>query len=331
MRKYKKKIVVIGGGTGSFNVLSGLKKYKNIDLTAVVSMVDDGGSTGILRDEHGVLPPGDIRQCLVALSDASDTMRELFNFRFSEGGLKGHSFGNLFITALEKHTGDFNKSLETVSDVLKVNGSVFPVTLDKVRLIAELNNGEKVYGEGEISDYKKISHYGVKKIYLNKKARANPKAINAIKNADVIVVGPGSFYASLIPNFLVDGVAKAVVVSHAKKVFVCNLMNKYGHTDNFMVSDFVNGIEKLIKPGVFDTIIYNTEFPPEVLLKKYIDEGKPVLLGGNFKDTQSILVGRKLLGKDIYTSKKGDILQRTFIRHDSDKLARVISKICNIS
>lgn len=327
MKKLKKKIVVIGGGTGSFTVLSGLKKYDDIELTAVVSMVDDGGSTGILRDEQGVLPPGDIRQCLVALSLESGLMRELFNFRFSKGGLKGHNFGNLFISAIEKITGDFNKSLEMISEVLKVKGFVVPVTLDKVRLVAELKNGKKLYGEGDISDYQMISRFGVKKIYLNKKVKPNKKAIKAIKEADLIVVGPGSFYSSLIPNFLIPGIAKVFSEAKAKKVFICNIMNKYGHTDDFSVKDFIEGIEKFTGPKAFDFVVYNTKLPSKTLLKKYVDEGEPVCLSNEKINKKRKLIGADLLNKEAKKAVKGDILQRTLIRHDSDKLAKVILNI----
>jgi uncharacterized cofD-like protein len=325
--KRKKKIVVVGGGTGSFTVLSGLKKYDNIELTAVVSMADDGGSTGILRDEQGVLPPGDIRQCLVALSEESGLMRELFNFRFSGGGLSGHNFGNLFISAIEKITGDFNKSLEMISDVLKVKGEVFPVTLDKVRLVAELKNGKKLYGEGDISEYQMISRFGVKRIYLDKKAKANKKALIAIKDADLIVVGPGSLYSSLIPNFLVSDMKKAFSQSKAKKVFICNIMNKYGHTDDFIVLDFVKKMEKFIKKDAFDFVIYNTELPSKNLLKKYVDEGEPVFFDDLSKSSNRKFIGEKLLAEKRQKRLKGDILKRNFIRHDSDKLAKVIMKI----
>jgi len=326
--KKKKKVVVIGGGTGSFTVLSGLKKYDDIELTAIVSMADDGGSTGILRDEYGALPPGDVRQCLVALSEEEKTLRDLFNFRFTSGALRGHSFGNLFITALEKVTGDFDKALEEASKVLKVRGEVVPVTLDKVRLVAELSNGKKLYGEGDISDYQMISRFGIKKIYLDKKAKANKKALNSIKEADMIVVGPGSFYSSLIPNFLVSGISTALKNSKAKKVFICNIMNKYGHTDDFKVEDFVDGIEKFVGKGVFDLVIYNTKIPSAILLKKYMDEGEPVLLGSKNGKKKYKLVGLDILSKSSVKKNKGDVLmQRTFIRHDPDKLGDALTKV----
>ena len=324
MTKQKKKVVVIGGGTGSFTVLSGLKKYNNLDLTAVVSMADDGGSTGKLRDEYGVLPPGDIRQCLVALSEADQLMRELFNFRFSGGSLTGHNLGNIFISAVEKMTGNFNDALKVISMILNVRGLVLPVTLNKVRLQVELNNGKVILGQNEIANNHLVSRFGVKKIYFDKKAKANPEATKAILSADLVVVGPGSFYSSLIPNFLVKGIPEALIATRAKKVFVCNLMNQYGQTDDFTVADFVEGIERFIKPNTFNYIIYNEQIPSGNLLKKYVDEGQPVLLGEKKKNSSHKFVGVKLLNDKIPKRAKGDPLARTLIRHNPEALAKAI-------
>lgn len=322
-----KKVVVIGGGTGSFTVLSGLKRYKNLDLTAIVSMADDGGSTGKLRDEYGVLPPGDIRQCLVALSEADDLMRELFNFRFNGGSFTGHNFGNIFISAVEKMTGNFNDALKVISLILNVRGMVLPVTLDKVRLVAELNNGKVIVGQNEIANNHLVSRFGMKNIYFDKKAKANPEALKAISQADLIVVGPGSFYSSLIPNFLVGGIADALHKSKGKKVFVCNLMNQYGQTDNFTVSDFVAGIERFIKPNTFQYVIYNTQVPSDKLLSKYIDEGQPVLFDKKKSDKYHKFIGTNLVNKNIPKRVSGDIMQRTLIRHDQDQLAKTITSL----
>lgn len=323
----KKKVVVIGGGTGSFTVLSGLKKYDNLDLTAVVSMADDGGSTGKLRDEYGVLPPGDVRQCLVALSETDGLMRELFNFRFSGGSFTGHNFGNIFISAVEKMTGNFNDALKMISNVLNVKGLVLPVTLDKVRLVAELNNGKVITGQNEIANNHLVSRFGVKKIYFDKKAKVNPEALKAIKQADLIVVGPGSFYSSLIPNFLVEGMSEALRKAKGKKVFVCNLMNQYGQTDNYTVADFVAGIESFIKPNTFHYVIYNTETPPVKLLKTYVDEGQPVFLGESKKGSTHKFVGVNLLNNKIPKRVKGDTLVRNLIRHNPEELAKAINNI----
>ncbi|MBI5140489.1 MAG: YvcK family protein [Candidatus Vogelbacteria bacterium] len=321
----RKKVVVIGGGTGSFTVLSGLKKYKNLDLTSIVSMADDGGSTGVLRDEYGVLPPGDIRQCLVALSEADYVTRDLFGFRFSSGSLRGHNFGNIFISALEKMTGDFNVSLRSISKVLKVRGRVLPVTFDNVHLVAELKNGKKLLGQSAIADCRSFC-YEIKKIYFNKIAKANPEALLAIQDADLIVVGPGSFYSSLAPNFLVRGISEAVIKARAKKIFICNLMNQFGQTDNFTVSDFVTAMENFILSGVFHHVLYNTKLPPRSLLKKYSDEGYPVLSPFDLATDKRYyrLIGVNLISDSVPKIVKGDPIKRTLIRHDPDKLAKAI-------
>lgn len=322
-----KKIVVIGGGTGSFTVLSGLKHYP-VDLTAIVTMADDGGSTGRLRDEFGVLPPGDLRQCLVALSDADFVMRELFNHRFEKGELAGHSFGNIFISTLEQVTGSLDKALDLASGILNIRGRVLPVTLTKVHLVTELKNGKVLHGESALGDYQLVSRYGIKRSFLTPAATANPKALLAIKQADLIVVGPGNLYASLIPNFLVRGIAKAFMQSKATKIYVANLMNKNGHTDDFSVSDYVRTLEHAIgKKDVFDVVIYNTKRPPTGLIRKYADEGEPVLCTEECLHSSFELVGTNLLSEKLAQTTKKDLVYRTLIRHDSEKLAKVIVRL----
>lgn len=329
MQKQKqknKKIVVIGGGTGTFTVLSGLKRYP-VDLSAVVTMADDGGSTGRLRDEFGVLPPGDLRQCLVALSEADLVMRKLFNYRFTKGELSGHNFGNIFISTLEQVTGSLDKSLDVAGKILNIRGRVIPVTLSKVELVAELKNGKVLHGESAISDYQLVSRFGIKKIFLKPQAMANPKALAAIKEADLIVVGPGNLYASLIPNFLVSGVGRALASSKAKKVYVTNLMNKNGHTDDFVVSDYVRVLEDAIgKSGVFDAVVYNTKKPDKALVRKYADEGEPVICGPSCMKGKFALIGTNLLANGLAKTAKTDSVRRTLIRHDPDKLAKVLIK-----
>ena len=206
-----KKVVVIGGGTGVFTVLSGLKKY-DYALSAIVTMADDGGSTGVLREEFGMLPPGDVRRALVALS-ASDNkvMSELFNFRFEkESSLKGHSLGNLLLTALEKITGSFSDALKEAVNILNVKGEVIPVTLERTKLHAELENGAIIEGESNIDIPKHDPHLKIINEYLNPKAKANPDAVRAIKEADFVIIGPGDLFTSLIPNLLVDGIPEAI-------------------------------------------------------------------------------------------------------------------------
>lgn len=321
-----KKVVVIGGGTGTFTVLSGLKGY-SFDLTAIVTMADDGGSTGRLRDELGVLPPGDLRQCLVALSDEDTVMRRLFNHRFEKGDLSGHSFGNIFISTLEQVTGSLDHALDLVGDILKIRGRVIPVTLDKVQLIAELKNGKQLIGESALTDYQLVSRFGIKKLHLTPKAKANPKALQAIAEADMIVVGPGNLYSSLIPNLLVDGVSTAIARSKAKKVYITNLMNKSGHTDDFVVSDYVKTLEAIAKRPLFDVVIYNTKRPPVPLLRKYADEGEYVELSPRCIEFGRELIGANLLAEEIHQGAKTDLIRRTLIRHDPKKLAGVIAKL----
>ncbi len=322
MKRLVKNIVVIGGGTGTFTVLLGLKKYPH-NLTAIVSMADDGGSTGRLRDELGVLPPGDIRQCLVALSDADLILRELFNYRFDGGGLEGHSFGNLFISAFEKITGNLDKALEEVSNVLKIKGRVLPITLDRVRLRAKLENGTELEGQHKIDNSWLLSKFGIKKLFLKPRARVNPKAVQAVLEADMIIVGPGNLYCSIIPNFLVKGVAEAIKKSKAIKIYNCNLMTKYGHTDGFSVSSFVEVLEKYLGGKIFDYIVFNIQKPSATLLKKYSSEGEWIKPDMNaLKDKR--FVGANLVSQKIYRQNPADKLKRTLIRHDPDKLAQTI-------
>ncbi len=317
----KPHIVTIGGGTGMFAVLSGLKKY-DVDITAIVSMADDGGSTGKLRDEFGVLPPGDLRQALVALSEGGQVMRQLFTHRFDRGELKGHSFGNIFISTLEQVTGDMDHALDVVGDILKIKGRVVPVTMNNVRLVGELKNGKILEGESMFMEYQLVSKFGIKRMYLTPNATANPKAIEAIRHADLIIVGPGKLYTSLLPNFLVEGITDAVRKSRATKVFINNLMSQLGHTDNFTVTDFVAEFEKFAKGKIFDVVVYNTKRPPQTLLRKYADEGEPVEPGT--LDDHYEFLGANLLAEGVAKTPKVDLLRRTLIRHDPEKLAKVI-------
>lgn len=316
------KIVTIGGGTGQFTLLSGLK-HLPLDLTAIVNMVDTGGSTGILRDELGSLPAGDLRQCLVALSEADQVMRELFTYRFENSSLKGHSFGNLFISTLEQVTGSLDQALERSADILKIKGRVLPVTVDNVHLTMRLKNGKELIGQYAIESYQLISKFGIDRIALEPKGTLNPKARMALDEADVIVVGPGNFYCSIVPNFLVDGMAEAFIASPAKKIFVANLMNRHGQTDDFTIGRYVEELEKSINANVFDAVLYNTEIPPHELVARYVDEGEPLVLTDE-RSTQIQYRGADLLAGTIGTQKQGDLIRRTLIRHDSFKLARAI-------
>ncbi len=266
-------IVTIGGGTGSFTVLSALKDNPAVSLTAIISMSDDGGSTGILRDQYGVLPPGDVRRALVALSEESQIMRDLFNYRFNEGGLQGHSFGNLFIAALEKVTGNFSSALQEASRILNIEGEVAPVTLDNVRLCAKLADGSLVRGETNIDIPHEKNRSAISEVWLEPEARINPSLRRILHSADLIVIGPGDLYTSIIPNFLVKGVREEIRRSKAKKVFLCNLMTKRGETDHFTAKEFLATVEHYLGEDVLDYAIFNNKQPPERLVRKYKRQG----------------------------------------------------------
>ncbi len=266
------RIVTIGGGTGTFMLLSALKEYP-VELCAVISMADDGGSTGLLRDQYGVLPPGDVRRALVALSESSEVMRDIFNYRFQNGGLQGHNFGNIFLTVLEKVTGNFASALREASTILNINGEVVPVTLDDVRLCARLKNGRIIRGETNIDIPKVSNRAPIDEVWLEPEARINPSVKRVFQNADLIILGPGDIYTSIIPNLLVKGVAKELAESKAKKVYICNLMTKRGETDEFKAEDFVREIERYLGKNVLDYVLFNNKRPVDRLIKKYEQEG----------------------------------------------------------
>lgn len=321
-----KHIVTVGGGTGSYTVLSGLKNLPDISLSALVSMADDGGSTGVLRDELGVLPPGDVRQCLVALSEHSDIVRKLMSYRFSEGTLKGHSFGNIFLAALEKVTGEFAEGVEIASEILKVKGSVIPITRDKAELAIELLNGEIVIGENKIQDTN-FQDLGIKIFFYKNSVELNENAKEAIEKADYIILGPGNYYCSVVPNLIVHGFKEAICDSKAKIILPVNLTNKLGHTTHWKVSNYVNDVEKHIGKLV-DFILVNNEMPGEEQIERYeLKEGDGVLVEDDFKDNR--VVRTDLLSRVIIEKNKGDIFlsARGFIRHDSEKMANSINKI----
>ena len=317
-----KKVVVIGGGTGNFTVLSGLKKY-NLDISAIVSMADDGGSTGILRDELGVLPPGDVRQCLVALSDSSRLMRSLMNYRFENGSLQGHSFGNLLLSALEKVTGSFDRAVEEVGRIMVIKGKVIPVTTNKVHLKMLLHNNKLLEGEHEIDVSTEIDK-GFQSIYLEPFPEANSRAIDQIMTADLVILSPGDLYTSLIPNLLVDGVSKALRETGAKKALVVNLMNKRGQTTRFKVNDYLRELKRFIGKDVFDYILVNSSKLPDDLVKLYEQEGDPVQ--NDLKDDPRVNAV-DLVSNEIVQAQKVDQLKRSLIRHDSQKLASELMKI----
>ncbi len=333
MSKRVKKVVCLGGGTGVSIVLSGLKKYP-IDLTAIVTMFDSGGSSGKLRRELGILPLGDIRQCLVVLSNKKN-LTPFFNYRFEKGELKGHNFGNLLIAAAIGATGSLTKAIDKIGKILNVRGKVVPVTLEKADIVAILKNNKKIKEEEKIINCPQVSKIGVKKLFLTTETKANPKAISAIKKADLIVITPGKLYTSVLPIFLVKGISEAVRKSPAKKVFVCNLMTQVGNTDGFSVEDFLTILEEYLGESTIDYVVFNTG----KLSTKQVKEVRKVFPKADFIDYDKNLfkkrnfIGADVIDRQIQKLNSADVLvkganKRTMILHHSDKLAKILFKLC---
>ncbi|MGB4505281.1 MAG: gluconeogenesis factor YvcK family protein [Syntrophaceticus sp.] len=309
------RIAAIGGGTGLPILLRGLKKH-TANITAIVTVADDGGSSGRLRGEFGILPPGDIRNCLVALAETETLMEKLFNYRFGMGdGLAGHSLGNLLITALVDITGDFKVAIQEVSHVLKVRGQVLPSTLDQVTLNAELADGTHIFGESRISQ----ADIPLKRVFLTPASCiAVPEAVSAIQQADLILLGPGSLFTSVLPNLLVPGIATAIKQSRAVKCYICNIMTQPGETTNFKASDHLAAIYD--HAGVYpDYIIVNNKRIAQANLEKYAKEG-----------AKEVVVDHHMLQKMGVRVVKGDFLdEQDLVRHDPQKLARAVLSIAD--
>ncbi|MCX7589486.1 MAG: YvcK family protein [bacterium] len=328
-----KKIVTIGGGTGSFVLLSGLKKYP-VKLSAIVNMIDSGGSTGILRDELGVLPPGDVRQCLVALSDSSNEIRKLMNYRFDRGIFKGHSFGNLFLGVLEKINKNFIDAVDKASKILNIKGEIIPAIISNSHLYIKLKNGYILKGEHEISSNQNILKFGIDKIYLKPKPKINPKAIKRILDADMVVIGPGSLYSSILPNLIIPEIKNAILKSKALVVFNCNLVNKKGQTNNFTLRNYVDLIHFYLGKERINFVTFNNKKPQDFLIKKYIKKGEDLICLGEIDNNRKykIILSNLLNLKNKIYLDKNDLLikQRSLIRHDSQKLAKILMFILEL-
>ncbi len=307
------KIVVIGGGTGLSNLLRGLKHY-SANITAIVTVADDGGSSGRLRREIGVLPPGDIRNCLSALADEEKLLTELFKYRFEAGsGLVGHSFGNLFLTAMSEVTGDLEQAIAASSKVLAIRGQVLPATLSDVQLWAELKDGRRIVGESKIAEARgQIVNIGC----LPANPPALPKAIKAIEEADYIVIGPGSLYTSIIPNLLVPEIVKAIAAQRVPRIYVCNIMTEPGETEGFSVSDHIRAIDSACGRYLFDGVLVQNALPSAAVITHYAKQGVgPVLL-----DRDAITAsGRRIIAANIMEEQAN-----LTVRHNSQHLARVL-------
>lgn len=307
------RIVAVGGGTGLSTLLSGLKEYSS-NISAIVTVADDGGSSGRLRQQFDILPPGDIRNCLVALADASTMMRDLFQFRFDEGSeLSGHSFGNLFITVMTRlNGGDFEKAIRETSKVLALRGQVIPSTLSNVVLVAEHANGTVTEGEYRIP----LAGSPVKKVSLKPvHSTAAPEALRAIEEAEVIVLGPGSLYTSIIPNLLIGDISRAIAASKAVKFYVCNVMTQPGETGEYTASGHVKALVEHSLPGVIGYVIVNTgRIPADILSRYQRQDAYPVV-----NDRRNIENAGYRIIEDDTVSIAGDM-----IRHDPVKLAQLI-------
>jgi len=309
------RIVVIGGGTGLSVLLRGLKEYTS-NITAIVSVTDDGGSSGRLRGQFGILPPGDLRNCLLALADTEPEMEKLFNYRFRRGGkeLAGHNLGNLLITAMADISGNFETAINQISKVLAIRGRVLPSTLDNIVLAAELQDGTMIMGESVISKTGKP----IKKVFtLPEVSTPLPEALEAIAEADAIVLGPGSLYTSIIPNLLVPGIVEAIQRSQALKIYVCNVMTQYGETRDYTASDHLKALYRHSSQGLVQYIIVNDQEIPEYFSIKYAMEG-----------ARPVDIDRERLAKlNVKVIAAPLIMQSDYIRHDPHKLARQIMKL----
>jgi uncharacterized cofD-like protein len=327
-----KKIVCLGGGTGTSVLLSGLKKHP-INLSAVVSMADSGGSNRVIRDEFGLLPTSDIRQCLVALSeekgDSESLLRKLFMYRFSKGkGTKGMTFGNLFMVALTDIIGSQKEAIKKTSQVLKIKGRVLPVTFDNSNLVAIYENGKKVIGEHFIDEPRHDGRLKIKRVYLKPESKANPEAVKAILEADLIVIGPGDLYTTIIVNLLAKGIIKAFQKTRAKIIYILNLMTRYGQTLGFTAKDHVRAIEKYLGKNCLNFVLVNSKHIPKTAQNEYGKENEfPVI--DDLEDSYFKVIRGDFLSEKETKKVAGDILKRSLIRHDSDKLAKaIINLLC---
>ena len=307
------KIVAVGGGTGLSMLLRGIKHITN-NVTAVVTVGDDGGSSGRLREEMGMLPPGDIRNCIAALADDEDLITKLFQYRFKSGeGLEGHSFGNLFLTALCAITGDMVRAVKESSNVLSIRGRVLPSTLDDMKLVAEMEDGRIIHGESNIPE----AHGRIKRLYTDPvDCKALSDVIAAIKDAELIILGPGSLYTSVIPNLIIREIAEEIAKSNAKKIYVCNIMTQPGETDGYAVSDHLKAlIQHAGSNRIVDAVLVNDYLPANLAQKYQLSGSYPVKV-----DVENI----KKLGIRLFSKKLIEDSREGLVRHSSTRVARAI-------
>ncbi|MEZ4195087.1 MAG: YvcK family protein [Candidatus Paceibacterota bacterium] len=328
----KKKVVVVGGGTGTHTVLKGLKKYSDtLDITAIVSMADSGGSTGRLRDEFGQLPAGDVRNALTALAADGDDydilLRQLFLYRFDRGeGLSGHNFGNLFLTVLTDILGSETEAIEAASRILRVSGRVVPVTTDPAHLVATYADGSVVVGEHDIEILADTALYEpenrIVSLTLTPEAFINPEATKVLKEADLIILGPGDLYTSVLANCVVNGFSEALTSSEATIVYVCNLMSKRGQTVGMNAAEHLAEVIKYSGAVPDAMIVNNREFADDLLHKYALEGNHPIL--NNCTADEPVVCSLPLVAEEEVRLDSGDVLMRSLIRHDADRLAEVL-------
>ena len=319
------KIVVIGGGTGQSVFLRGLKHYTK-NITAIVTVAYDGGGSGALREDLGMLPPGDIRNCLLSLANIEPTMNEVMQYRFEEGSLKGQSFGNLFLAAMNGVYGSFEIAVYKMSEIFAITGKVLPVTLTDINLVAKLKNGDIIKGESRIPKEVKLKNTSIESVSLEpKNANTLEEVTKAILDADIIVIGPGSLYTSIMPNLLVEGVYDSIKKSDAKKVYVSNIMTQPGETDNYNALDHINAIIKHTGNNFIDYIIVNNEVISEKAFKKYKDDGASQVLLDKIQKKCLKNMNIKYI-EDNFIELKND-----YIRHNANKISEIIVDLALIN
>ena len=324
MFTYKKddpNVVVIGGGTGQSVFLRGLK-HETKNITAIVTVADDGGGSGVLREDLGMIPPGDIRNCLLALANMEPAMSEVMRYRFPDGSLKGQSFGNLFLAAMTGIYDNFETAVYKMGQVFAVTGRVLPVSLDNINLIAELENGETVVGESNIPRQVRKTNRPIKKIYLdNPDAKPLDEVVTSIKNADAVAIGPGSLYTSILPNLLVEGVVDALSTTRAPKVYVCNIMTQPGETGGKNVLDHVKVIVDHAGINFIDYVLVNNEYLPQGVFERYAKDGAELVMLDKEQRDGLEAMGIKCIEEKLIEIKNG------YIRHDAEMVSKAVVDI----
>ncbi|MEN9557753.1 MAG: hypothetical protein RL141_122 [Candidatus Parcubacteria bacterium] len=322
-----KKIVMIGGGTGTGILLAGFKGYP-VAPSVIVSSADDGGSSGVLRRTLSVFPPGDVRQCLAGLSDASPALQALFQYRFESGPFKGHPVGNLLLAALEQQHGSVEAAIRCASELLQIRGEVIPVTRFPTVLSATYEGGKTVTGEHQIDEPPRRGTRRIISLRLTPSAPANPRALKALRSANVIILGPGDLYTSALPSLLAKGVTRAIDASRARVVLVTNIMTKYGQTDGFQASDFVRVVNQYLGVRKVELAVINTKRPSTRLLGLYKNE-KALFVNPDVQEIVRMgarVIAGSVLSDVAFRKAKGDVLQRSLVRHDAKKVAALIWK-----